>query len=618
MHVTISYRDYIPHQGVCLVEALETMVAFNDMVVDDDNNGNSNGNSDGNANPTETVKLEVELKNFGVLITATNVVANLSSNNPSVQIINGSVNYPDIPAGQVANSGDKFVVHLNGNIPHDEVLMLPLTAATDQGTYESSVFLLAKSMKFSHHGESFPDGGANLDPGETASMIINVINIGELDGVNLTGTLSCDDSYISISDNTADFGTINIGGSGSNGSDYFTVTANSMAYDGRNVNFALELTSDAGVSATTMFNLVLGNVNQYDAVGPDNYGYYMYDNIDTQYGDLAPTYSWVEISTIGIQLSFYSTDDASALVALPFDFVYYGETYRHIIACINGFIAVDTFHTQPGWYFHNWDNYPIPDPGCARGQISPFWDDLRLSSGHVYKYYDSSNNRFIIEWKNLRHANTNALESFQVLIYDPDFYPTPTGDAEIVFQYQTIVNNDAYGGSPNFPEAYSSVGLENWDEDDGLQYEWNNIYHPAAATLAAGRAIKITTSYITPSNYEYLPGDANMYNGLWPPQVIGGDVTYLVNYFRGVEACQPCPLDDFWCSADANGDCNIIGSDVTRLVNYFRGNVSLLYCPDYEPLWLTPDDLPAEAPVGWPNCDTPQVMGKVLPSGDSK
>ncbi len=115
--------------------------------------------------------------------------------------------------------------------------------------------------------------------------------------------------------------------------------------------------------------------------------------------------------------------------------------------------------------------------------------------------------------------------------------------------------------------------------------------------------------------YEYLPGDANMYNGIWPPECIGSDVTYLVNYFRGVG--NACELDVLWCSADANGDCNIIGSDVTRLVNYFRGNTTLLFCADYEPAWPTEDDLPPSAPSGWPNCETPAVVSdiQVLPTG---
>ncbi len=101
--------------------------------------------------------------------------------------------------------------------------------------------------------------------------------------------------------------------------------------------------------------------------------------------------------------------------------------------------------------------------------------------------------------------------------------------------------------------------------------------------------------------YEYLPGDANMAAGAWPPNVIGADVTYLVNYFRAIAA--PCLVGGFYNSADANGDCSVIGADVTYLVQYFRGANELHFCPDYEPTWQSSGDLPAEAPDGWPNCE---------------
>jgi len=100
--------------------------------------------------------------------------------------------------------------------------------------------------------------------------------------------------------------------------------------------------------------------------------------------------------------------------------------------------------------------------------------------------------------------------------------------------------------------------------------------------------------------------------------VIGGDVTYLVNYFRGLPTSPPCPLGGFWCSADANGDCLVIGSDVTKLVNYFRGLTQISHCVDFEPAWLTPDDLPPSAPAGWPNCeDVPASIGS-FPSGQTE
>jgi hypothetical protein len=101
--------------------------------------------------------------------------------------------------------------------------------------------------------------------------------------------------------------------------------------------------------------------------------------------------------------------------------------------------------------------------------------------------------------------------------------------------------------------------------------------------------------------YNYVPGDANMINAQWKPQVIGGDVTYLVGYFRGINVA--CKIGGFFGSADVNGDCSIIGSDVTRLVTYFRGLATLSYCPDYQPTWVAPDDCPEDAPANWPGCE---------------
>ena len=119
-----------------------------------------------------------------------------------------------------------------------------------------------------------------------------------------------------------------------------------------------------------------------------------------------------------------------------------------------------------------------------------------------------------------------------------------------------------------------------------------------------------------PSCYNYFPGDVNMGNGSWPPAVIGSDVTYLVNFFRGITAA--CLLDGFYAAADINGDCSVIGSDVTRLVNYFRGMNEVSWCPDYEPCWHTIFEIPANSPADWPDCDPePSITSsKVIPGTD--
>jgi len=72
--------------------------------------------------------------------------------------------------------------------------------------------------------------------------------------------------------------------------------------------------------------------------------------------------------------------------------------------------------------------------------------------------------------------------------------------------------------------------------------------------------VEVDTSSIT-----FIPGDVND-----DQAVIGSDVTFLVNYFRGGPP-PPVEIEGFFPAADVNGDCRNIGSDVTYLVNFFRG-----------------------------------------------
>ncbi|MBU0509390.1 hypothetical protein KKH27_11225 [bacterium] len=134
------------------------------------------------------------------------------------------------------------------------------------------------------------------------------------------------------------------------------------------------------------------------------------------------------------------------------------------------------------------------------GYSSGYSGNYTLSIHHytpegVYTYHDAANHRFIVEWSNIfkwSGSSTLVDETFQVILYQPGYPTTPTGDGEILFQYETCNNTpDAYASND-----YATVGIENFTQTDGVLYSYWNLtspYIPGAATMTSGRAILFTT-----------------------------------------------------------------------------------------------------------------------------
>jgi hypothetical protein len=118
--------------------------------------------------------------------------------------------------------------------------------------------------------------------------------------------------------------------------------------------------------------------------------------------------------------------------------------------------------------------------------VAGLWDDLDPgNSGQpsdVYYYHDAANNRFIVEWFRCEHWPSGYHETFEIILYDPVVYPTPTGDGEIIVQYLIEMQ-----------ESDNTLGIENYSETVGIQYYLNGAYDPLAAVVTDSFAIKYTT-----------------------------------------------------------------------------------------------------------------------------
>ncbi len=496
MYLTVSGRNLYPYQGTVTLTRGELAVGYESHAIDDDNSGYSSGNGDGIANPGETIELSVDLKNFSDDQTAYEISAVLDPvDEEIVSVYDADRDFGDIGAGEIVSSETPFVIRIDTHAQEGDAARLKITATdSNNDSWYSEVEIPVEAPKLRVSNVSFPGGNGRLDPGETLDMVLTLENIGSVDAEGVTATVMTEDDYTTMESESSNFGSIPVGGSRNNSLNPMVISSDPGTFDGRTLNLILNTTTSSGAQSSVPFTVTVGNVLASDPVGPDAYGYYMFDNTDAGYAP-QPTYDWVEIvpnlGGQGTRLNYsYPYDDESIMTSLPFDFIYYGRAYRSMIVCTNGFAAVDISpYDMGGTYWYNFYNWPIPDPGNARGQISPFWDDLEYSGSTygVYTWYDEDNHRFIIEWYRMSHTNTGSTETFEMIITDPAYHPTITGDAEIYYQYQTIVNNDS-------GELYSSVGFESFDQLTGIEYTFDNSYAPGAATLSSGRAIKITTN----------------------------------------------------------------------------------------------------------------------------
>jgi len=490
VHVTVCRSEFKPYTGQAAVGTPAEYVGYYGHAVDDDGSGLSSGNGDGVVNPGETIELAVTLKNYGTAtVSGVGCSFDAAEHSPWLSIVTPqSASYGTISGGGTASGSQPFVFEVLGGCPDGEELVF-LLEATDgaRATYESEVRITVGAPALSYYALTISGDGV-LDPGETATLTVTLANDGPVGASSVSGTLRAPTSGLTAGDTSGYWGTIATSGMASNSGNTFQVTAAAGVAVGHEFLLAVDLTGDDGLTQFVVFPLVVGTVTTADPSGSDTHGYYCYDDTDTAYGE-APTYSWVELdpSYGGSGTDLGMGYDDMVDVALPFAFRYCGEDFSTIGICSNGNIGMGS---QPEWETQP-RNTPIGAALGPAGMIAPFWDDLNPNAGGKVLYENLGGGRFAVEWSRVKstYVDTTSLvpyeQTFGLILYDQDVYPTESGDGEIVFQYHTIANADTANGA--------TVGIENLNQTDGLEYSFFMMYPDHAAPLAGGRAIKFTT-----------------------------------------------------------------------------------------------------------------------------
>lgn len=500
MKITVTKHDHRPYLDDIPIQSQNLFVGYESHNIDDDTSGTSSGNGNGVANPNEDLEIPVRLHNFGSQ-SATSVTAQITTDDPYVTITDDSESYGTISAGASAWGDDDFDITLAPGTPCGHTVQLNLTVSSGSNDWFSLIEIPVAGAAFTYEDVTLIDFGTRIDPGESGQISVEIHNIGNASGTNIVGTLNSDSHWITVTDASGSYGTIGAGSTGENTGNPYAISVAADCFQGHIAPMELLLSFSNGAVDTVNFALSVGQASSDDPTGPDNYGYYAFDNTDTGY-TFAPTYDWVEISSVGTDLNL--SDDETDQFDLPFPFVYYGEIFTRVSICSNGWIAMGN---TPLTNYRNWN---IPGAGAPAYLIAPMWDNLYPSGtgSDTYSWYDSANHRLIVQWNNVKNEYGGTNQKFEVILYDPAHHPTETGDGKIVFQFDTFNNSDSQ-------QHYSTTGIQNGDMTDGIMYQYFNYYSTGAATIGSGRAIAFLplaglprgtlTGTITNSSYGNAP-----------------------------------------------------------------------------------------------------------------
>jgi hypothetical protein len=492
MKITVTKHDHRPYLATLTVADAAEFVGYAAHTIDDDTAGTSSGNGDGLPNPTERIELPVQVRNFGGAV-AYGVTGTLSCDDPYVTLLDATESFGDVAVGGAAWSADDFDILIDAGAPHGHVMRLGLDLQSGVTVWHSLIEIPVVGAELHHEAHTVYDVGGQLDPGELGGLSVKVRNDGAAAAQAVTGVLVSHSPWVTVTDSIGTYGDIPAGVSGENLADRFAVQAAAECFPGHPASMVIYHEFSGGARDTVTFTLTVGVPESDDPTGPDAYGYYAFDNTDVAY-PLAPAYEWVEIdpnhggSGISVALTdFGAAQDDSKVVTLPFPFIFYGQVFTQTTICSNGWISMGST------YLTNWNNWYIPGAGAPPYLIAPMWDDLyQTGTNQVYQWYDSQQHRYIVQWSRMRNINGGGDENFEVILYDPAFYPTDTGDGEIVFQYETFENTDT-------AENYCTVGIEDEDQTTGVLCTYANQYTAGSPTITSGRAIKFATYSDVPS-----------------------------------------------------------------------------------------------------------------------
>jgi len=206
----------------------------------------------------ETVFLNVDIKSLGEFtITGASMV--ITCDDEFITLIDDNHFLGSFDPGEVKTFTNAFTFNVSNNVPDEhEININTLISDNSEAEWASHIYLTAYAPELTSGNATINDGeNGCLDPGETADIVLSLLNTGGATADNIVATLSCDDAYLTINDNTDSLSVLE---PYSNGEVTFNITASGDTPVGHELEFTVDLTADLGVTGVGSFTVTVGRI----------------------------------------------------------------------------------------------------------------------------------------------------------------------------------------------------------------------------------------------------------------------------------------------------------------------------------------------------------------------
>ena len=254
--VTVVKQNYYRYEVIVnVIPPSGPYIIYEDHSIND-----SGANNNGVIDYGEDILLGLTLKNVGIQA-ADNVIAILTTTDSNISFSDNTENFGTIGADQSSTIDDAYEFSVSNSVEDQHYVLIDVNVEGDPGvkeTWDTSFGVIINAPHFTVGALTINDATGNnngcLDPGETVNIIIDATNDGHATSPDATGTLTCNNSFITINTGSYDFGSFD---TDQTKSAMFNITVANNAPNGANIPLEFNITG-GNYSATEMFYEYIG------------------------------------------------------------------------------------------------------------------------------------------------------------------------------------------------------------------------------------------------------------------------------------------------------------------------------------------------------------------------